>query len=84
MTRPDANSLLDAIESLAIEIARLSPDCAEKATRLVELARELRSASLDRGAVQDAISSAALGSDLTDGQVHTTTEAVLKVAREER
>lgn len=79
---PQADRLVDAIRELGEEIARLCPDCADKATRLLALVAELRPASIDRGAVRDAIETEVLDSGVSDAQVSTTTEAVLKTTRD--
>lgn len=81
MTGTTASSLVDAICELADEIARLCPDCADRAKRLVALVGDLRSAPLDRTAIEDAITSETAGSDVSDAQVRTTAEAVLRAAR---
>lgn len=80
---PETDTLIDAICDLALEIARLSPDAAERAQHLVSLAGQLRKAMpLDRGAIQDAITVETADSDLSDAAVRTTTEAVVRAARD--
>ena len=81
MATTDTDGLVEAICEIADEIARLCPDCADRAKRLVTLVAELRSAPLDRGAVEDAITSETVDSDLSDAQVRTTAAAVVKTAR---
>ncbi len=83
MPVPNADALIDAAIELALEIGRLCPESADRAQRLAAIVSELRVAPLDRGAVQDAIGSETVDSDLSDAQVRTTTEAVLRAARDE-
>ena len=80
--KPDTESLIETVSELALDIARLCPDAADKASRLVSLVGQLRIAPLDRGAILDAIESEAVDSDMSDAQVRTTTEAVLRTARD--
>ena len=68
----------DTIACLAEEIARASPECADKALQIAELARELDNVP-DRLAIHDAIESRMIDSDISDQRVHTTTSAVLAV-----
>lgn len=79
--RPDAEALIDTICDLAVELARLCPGAEERAERLVALVGELRATPIDRGAIEDAITSETIASDLSDAQVRTTTDAVVKAAR---
>lgn len=83
MATTDTDTLVEAICEIADEIARLCPDCADRAKRLVEMVAQLRSAPLDRSAVEDAITFETVGSDLSDAQVRTTAAAVVKAARGE-
>lgn len=80
MTAADTDSLIDCASELALEIARLCPDCADQAQRLVSIVGQIRSRPLDRGAIQDAIGSEMVDTDLSDAQVRSTTEAVLRTA----
>ncbi len=81
-SNPDA--ILDAISSLAMDIARQCPDCADHATKIAALAGEIRAASVDRGAVQDVLDSEMIDSgDLSDVHVRATTEAVVRAAERE-
>ena len=84
MPVPQTDSIMDAISDLADEIARLCPDCADRAKQLVELVGQLRAAPLDREAVQDAIDAQTADSDLSDSQARTTADAVLKAAASDR
>lgn len=83
MTAADTDSLIDCVSELALDIARLCPDCAEKAQQLVSLVGQIRSRPLDRGAIQDAIGCEMVDTDLSDAQVRTTTEAVLRAAADD-
>lgn len=80
-TDPDA--LLATIVELATGIARQCPDCADQASRIASLAGQIRAASIDRGAVQDVLDAQMAENDLSDVRVRTTTESVLKAARED-
>ena len=78
----DANALLDTIAALAMEIAQQCPDAADRAKQIAMLAGEVRTGSdLDRGAVQDALEATLEESDISDGHVRTTTEAVVKAVK---
>jgi hypothetical protein len=82
MTAHRNSAILDTIVTLAEEIARASPDCAEKAVKIVELVGELSAADLDRAAIRDAIEVETADSDLSDVRLSSATDAVLKAARE--
>jgi hypothetical protein len=82
MTAHQNNALLETIVSLAEEIARTSPECANKAVKIVELVGELDARSLDRAAMEDALTVETADSDISDLRLRATTEAVLKAARE--
>lgn len=69
-------TILDAIIALAEEIARASPDCADRAMRIAALAGELETGP-DATSVEDAIVAETADSDLSDSQVRTTTRAVV-------
>ena len=56
---------LDAIQALVDEIARLAPDCADKAMQISRLVRELDPAP-DSATIADAISAQTADSDLSD------------------
>ncbi len=76
------SALLETIVSLAEEIARASPDCADKAVKIVELVGELDAKALDRGAMEDALAVETADSDLSDVRLRSTADAVLRAARE--
>ena len=80
---PDPDALLGTIVDLATAIARQSPDCADAASQIASLAGQIRAASLDRGAVQDVLDAQMAENDLSDVRVRTTTESVLKAARDD-
>jgi hypothetical protein len=82
MTAHQNSAILETIVNLAEEIARTSPDCAHKAVKIVELVGELNARDIDRAAVQDAIEVETADSDLSDVRLASTTDAVLKAARE--
>lgn len=76
-------ALLETIAELASDIARQCPDCAERALAIVDLARQVGSVPIDRGAVQDAIESDGLDGSLSDVSDRTRTEAVIRAAKSE-
>ncbi len=76
------SAILDTIVSLAEEIARTSPDCADKAVKIVELVGELDTHDLDRTAMEDALAAETADTDLSDARLRSTADAVLKAARE--
>lgn len=65
-----------AIIALAEEIAQVAPECADKALRILESARELRDRP-DRAMVEDAIESQLIDSELSEPQLQTVTSAVV-------
>ncbi len=73
---------LDAILALADEIARLAPDCADRAMRIAEFARDLGSEP-DAATVEDAIVAETADSDLSDTQVRTTARSVVDAMRKD-
>lgn len=75
---PDIDVILDTICTLAMDVARQCPDCAEPATRIASLAGQVRVASVDRGAIQDALESEMGDSGISDLRVRSATEAVIK------
>jgi hypothetical protein len=78
----DAESMLETIATLALQIAQSCPDCADPASRIAALVAEIRTGSLDRGAVRDAVEAGTVDSDVSDAQVGATVEAVVKTARQ--
>lgn len=82
MAHPDTASVIETIGRLADEIARASPESAEKARQIAALAAEISCAMVDGTAIRDAIESETADSDLSDTQVRSTAEAVLRTTRE--
>ena len=66
---------LDAIQALIDEIARISPDCAEKAMQISDLVRGLEPGP-DRAMIEDTIIAETADSDLSDSQVRSTAKSV--------
>jgi hypothetical protein len=79
---PGNDALLESIERLAGEIARASPESAEQARQIALLAGELRCGPPDRAAIRDAIDSETADSDISDTQIRSATEAVMRAVRE--
>jgi hypothetical protein len=81
---PSEEDLLDAIMTLALEIARTSPDVTDKALRIADLVGELRILCVqpDRSLVHDILEQEAVDSDWSDGDVERTTEAIVKGLRD--
>ena len=80
MTGSGYQETIDAIVQLADEIARVSPESAEKAVRIVELLRTLDPVEPDRGRIQDALETQALD-DLSDAGLRNATESVVRTIR---
>lgn len=78
----DTSTLLDTIARLAEEIARASPECADKARQIGALAAEIGAADIDGATIRDTIETETVGSDLTDAQIGRTADAVVKAVRE--
>lgn len=74
---------IEAIVELADEIARTSPESADRAMRIVALLRSIEGPEPDREAVQDAIEAQAV-TDLSDVGARNAADAVLRTIREER
>ena len=84
MTLPTSSaSLLETIGSLAAEIARHCPDCAEKASRIMEMAGQVEAQPVERAAIADAIEAQTFASGMSDAGVRGATEAVVKAVRNE-
>ena len=81
MTRARDQSAIDAIVALAEEIARASPECADKAVQILDLARTLE-APPDQAAIEDAIEAGTDG-DLSDTRVRSASSAVVRSIRDE-
>jgi hypothetical protein len=73
---------LDAILALADEIARLAPDCAERAMQITRLVRDLDAAP-DAAAVTDTIAAETADSDLSETQVRATARSVVDALRKD-
>jgi hypothetical protein len=73
----DPTSHVDAIVALAEEIARVAPDCADRAMKIIELARELDKSLPDRASIEDAIEGQILSDELSEPQVRSVTSAVV-------
>ncbi len=69
-------SHVEAIIALAEEIAQVAPECADKALRIIEAARELGDRP-DRGMIEEAIESRLIDSELSEPQLQTVTSAVV-------
>jgi hypothetical protein len=76
MAPADPASHVAAIIALAEEIAQVAPECADKALRIIEAARELGERP-DRAMVEDAIESQLIDSELSEPQLQTVTSAVV-------
>jgi hypothetical protein len=81
MTRANDQAAIDAIVALAEEIARTSPECADKAMQILDLARTLDSRP-DQAAIEDAIEAGTDG-DLSDTRVRSASSAVVRSIRDE-
>ena len=73
----DRDALAATVSTLAQDIARAAPECADKALQIVELVQEL-SFVPDRQAIQDAIEERTLDGDISESRVQLTTSAVLR------
>jgi hypothetical protein len=81
LTSFQAESALETISNLAIEIGRHCPTCATKASQIVALTAELYGSAADRSTIQDVIEAEALDDGMSDAKVSTTTDAVVKAMR---
>jgi hypothetical protein len=77
----DAQLVFDTIVQLADDIARTSPESADKATRIVGLLRELNPQTVDPATIADAID-AQSAPDLSDSGVSNAASAVLNTLRD--
>jgi len=77
----DQQTTLDTIVSLAEDIARSHPDCADKALSIIRLLGDL-SGTPDKASIEDAIDAEAAG-DLSDTTVRNATTAVMRTMRNE-
>lgn len=78
---PDQQTTLDAIAGLAEEIARTSPECADRALSIIRLLGDL-GGKPDKASIEDAIEAEAAG-DLSDTTVRNATSAVMRTMRNE-
>jgi hypothetical protein len=79
---PQANqAAVDAIMALAEEIARTSPECAEKAMQILDLARSLET-RLDQSTIEDAIDAGTDG-DLSESRLRSASSEVVRSLRDE-
>jgi hypothetical protein len=79
-TAAQHQDVLDTVASLADQIARTAPECADQAMQIVKLVQEL-SPMPDRSLIQDALTVETADSDVSDARVQTTTEAVMRAVR---
>ena len=77
MTQVDPTSHVAAIIAVAEEISRVAPDCAERALKIVELARELEEVHPDQASIQDAIESEIVDDEVSETKIRNVTSAVL-------
>jgi hypothetical protein len=77
MTQVDPTSHVAAIIAVAEEISRVAPDCAERALKIIELARELEEVQPDRNSIQDAIEAQMIDDEVSETKVRNVTSAVL-------
>ena len=81
MNAPGTQETIDAIVQIADEIARASPESADRAQQIVKLLRGLDHVDADRNSIQDAID--AQMDDGSDVQLRNTTDAVVRTMRED-
>lgn len=81
MPRQESQSTIEAITTLAEEIARASPDCADKAMRIVSLVKSLEGKP-DYLAIEDAIDAGTDGG-LSDTEVRSASLEVARTVRDE-
>ena len=67
---------VDTIITLAQEIAQVAPECADKALKIIDAARELGERP-DRAMIEDAIESKLIDSELSEPQLQSVTSAVV-------
>jgi hypothetical protein len=80
MQNTDSFEIIEAIISLAQDIARIAPECATKSMQIIDLVREL-DAVPDRETIEDAIETSLNDSELSDPQLRTMTSAIVKAVR---
>ena len=76
MALASPTSHVDTIIALAQEIAQVAPECADKALKIIDAARELGERP-DRAMIEDAIESKLIDSELSEPQLQTVTSAVV-------
>jgi hypothetical protein len=79
----EQTELIRTITALAEEIARASPESADKAMRIVALLGEIRPAP-DRETVRDVIETETIDTDISDTRLDSTTEAVVRAIKDGR
>jgi hypothetical protein len=81
MPKPD-QSTIEAIVAVAEEIGRVSPESADKAMQIVDLARSLAGRP-DQGTIQDALEAGSLESGISDVSAKRTADEVARALRED-
>jgi hypothetical protein len=81
MPRHQSQATIDAIASLAEEIARASPESADKAMQILKLAKDLEGKP-DYTAIEDAIEAGITGG-LSDTEVRSASLEVARTVRDE-
>jgi hypothetical protein len=74
VANPDSH--VSTIIALAQEIAQVAPDCADRALKIIEFARELADQP-DRAMVEDAIESQLIDGELSEPQLQSVTSAIV-------
>ncbi len=78
VANPDSH--VSTIIALAQEIAQVAPDCADRALKIIEFARELGDQP-DRAMVEDAIESQLIDGELSEPQLQSVTSAIVGTIR---
>ena len=81
MTAVALSSVADTIVDLANEIARASPESADNAMRIADLAREFDRLP-DRAAVQDALEATLVDTEASEPRIQMTTSAVMSAVKD--
>ena len=79
-TASQRQGVLDTIVTLADQIARTSPECADQAMQIVKLVHEL-GPEPDRTLIKDTIDMETADTDVSDARVQTTADAVMRAVR---
>ena len=82
MPRQQSQATIDAIAGLAEEIARASPESADKAMQILDLVKGLEHTP-DLAAIEDAIDAGTDGG-LSDTEVRSASREVARAMRDER